>query len=86
MESVFIRKKIQVKTPNEFYIIFNSVPMRILFDKMLNENFRNEEGKFESRTFKRLAKIELTWRMYSLFLETAHLPFLRNDKIPVFTQ
>lgn len=86
MKSIFMGKKIQVKTPNKFYIIFISVPMGILFDKMLNQNFRNEEGKFESRTFKRLAKIELTWRMYSLFLETAHLPFLKNDKIPVFTQ
>lgn len=59
MKSIFMRKKNQVKTPNKLYILFNSVPMRMLFDKMLSQNFRNVEGKFESRTCKKLAKIEL---------------------------
>lgn len=59
MKSIFIRKKNQVKTPKKLYIIFNSVPMRMLFDKMLSQNFRNVEGKFESRTCKKLVKIVL---------------------------
>lgn len=85
MKPIFMRKKTRLKA-NELYIIFNSFPMRILFEKMLSQNLRNVEGKFESRTCKKLAKIELPQRLYLLFPATAYLPFLKNDKIPVFTE